>query len=302
MKRLALLWTIVLCSVHGLCAQRCGVAFYNVENLFDTIPSLFYDDEMYTPQGHYRWDTDKYTRKITDLARVLDEIRADVVGLAEVENEAVVRDLVRALKTDYCYVHLTGGDRRGIEQALLYKADRLEVDEAWLSPSGFSREFLNVRGWLMGRSVHFVVCHMPSAYNSKEVRERALAALEEHVARTVARNPEMTVVVMGDMNQEYDRRLRRRLGWLSPLSRYDKVGYGSYFHDGSWQLIDNIFLCGGQGFCVSDCGIYIQHYMLHQTRYGRQPFRTFGRGYQGGISDHLPVYVIFDSQTVRSVN
>lgn len=301
MKRLLLFWTIALCSTHGLCAQQCGVAFYNVENLFDTIPSLFYDDTNFTPQGHYRWDTEKYTRKISDLARVLDDICADVVGLAEVENETVVRDLVRTLRTDYCYVHLTGSDPRGIEQALLYKGDRLEVDKAWLSPSGFSREFLNVRGRLMGDSIQFVVCHLPSAYNSDKIRERALTALEKHVAQTVAQHPELTVVVMGDMNREYDRKLQRRLDYQAPLQHYAQSGYGSYFQDGRWQLIDNIFVCGRQGFCVSDCGIYIRHYMLHNTQYGRQPFRTFGNNYKGGISDHLPVYIILDTQPKTTV-
>ena len=293
MKKVILLWTMVLWTLHGLYAQRCSVAFYNVENLFDTIPSLFYDDSDFTPKGKYRWNTERYNRKITSLARVLDEINADVVGLAEVENEQVVRDLVRALKTDYCYVHMTSGDRRGIDLALLYKGDILMVDQAWLSPSGVGREFLNVRGELFGKSIQLVVCHLPSVYTPKELRERALSNLEKHIANTTKRHPKMTVIALGDMNQTYNRKLQQRLGYEAPLLQYSDKGYGSYKVNGRWRLIDNIFLCGGQDFCVSESGIYIQAYMTHWTNNGRQPYRTFGsQGYMGGISDHLPIYVI----------
>ncbi|MBO5758695.1 MAG: endonuclease/exonuclease/phosphatase family protein [Rikenellaceae bacterium] len=293
MKKVILLWTMVLLTLHGLYAQRCSVAFYNVENLFDTIPSLFYDDSDFTPKGKYRWNTERYNRKITGLARVIDELHADVVGLAEVENEEVVRDLVRALKTDYCYVHFTSGDRRGIDLALLYKGDILMVDQTWLSPSGVGREFLNVRGELFGKSIQFVVCHLPSVYTPKELRERALTYLEKHIANTTKRYPEMTVIALGDMNQTYNRKLQQRLGYEAPLLQYSHKGYGSYKVNGQWRLIDNIFLCNGQDFCVSECGIYIQEYMTHWTNNGRQPYRTFGsQGYRGGISDHLPVYVI----------
>ena len=293
MKKVILLWTMVLWALHGLYAQRCSVAFYNVENLFDTIPSLFYDDSDFTPNGKYRWNTERYNRKITSLARVLDEINADVVGLAEVENEQVVRDLVRTLKTDYCYVHMTSGDRRGIDLALLYKGDILMVDQAWLSPSGVGREFLNVRGELFGKSIQLVVCHLPSVYTPKELRERALSNLEKHIANTTKRHPEMTVIALGDMNQTYNRKLQQRLGYEAPLLQYSDKGYGSYKVNGRWRLIDNIFLCGGQDFCVSESGIYIQAYMTRWTNNGRQPYRTFSQqGYMGGISDHLPIYVI----------
>ena len=293
MKKVILLWTMVLWTLHGLYAQRCSVAFYNVENLFDTIPSLFYDDSNFTPQGKYRWNTERYNRKIANLARVLDEINADVVGLAEVESEEVVRDLVRALKTDYCYVHMTSGDRRGIDLALLYKGDILMIDKAWLSPSGIGREFLNVRGEIFGKNIQFVVCHLPSVYTPKELRERTLTNLEKHIQNTTERHPEMTVIALGDMNRTYDRKLRQRLGYEAPLLQYSDMGYGSYKVNGRWRLIDNIFLCGGQDFCVSECGIYIQEYMTQWTNNGRQPYRTFGsQGYMGGISDHLPIYVI----------
>lgn len=81
------------------------VAFYNTENLFDTIRNPLISDGEYTPQGARHWDTQRYACKIGRIARVLDELNADIVGLAEVENEAVVRDLMFAMRQDYNYIH-----------------------------------------------------------------------------------------------------------------------------------------------------------------------------------------------------
>ncbi len=292
MRRLFVLLGAMLC-VSVSYAQKYSVAFYNVENLFDTIPSLFYDDSDYTPEGRYGWNTERYRNDIKNIARVLDDVRADVVGLCEIENEDVVRDLVRALHTDYCYVHLTSRDAMGRDLALLYKGDKFEVLESWLSESGYRRDFLNVRGVLGVDTVQFVVCHLPSTYNSEAQYQKSLTYLENHVNFIRQRYPSQSLFVIGDINGIYNRRLRRRFGYEAPLCKLENQGYGSYLYRGRWSLIDNIFVCEAGGFSVADCGIYLRSYMLYRTAYGEIPYRTFSRdSYLGGYSDHLPVYII----------
>ena len=54
--------TIVLAFAAS--AQRSPVVmFYNVESLYDTIPSLFYNDKNYTPDGTMRWNGVRYQNK-----------------------------------------------------------------------------------------------------------------------------------------------------------------------------------------------------------------------------------------------
>ncbi len=295
MRKVLLFLGLALLCVGMLSAQKRSLAFYNVENMFDTVPSIFYDDSAYTPEGRYQWDTERYFKKVKDIAHVLDDVRADVVGLAEIENETVVRDLVRALKTDYCYVHITGNDAMGRDLALLYKADRFEMEKAWLSSSGASREFLNVRGELLGHKVHIIVCHLPSVFRSDEMRDRALKQLKlqtEHIVRT----EQIPVFVLGDMNWTYDKRKQAYLGFDAPLLKLAAKGYGSYYVSNSWRLIDNIFVSGNEKFRIADCGIYIRGYMLRRTFSITAPCRTFTRSkYVGGISDHLPVYLVVES-------
>lgn len=214
--------------------ERVVVAFWNTENLYDTIPSPFYDDSDYTPGGANGWNTERYRTKTANLARVLDELDADIVGLAEVENEGVVRDLVTSLETDYNYIHLTSGDSRGIDLALLYKGDRFFPDEAAtrLVGSGTGREFLHVEGELIGglpgaasggassgasgglfdgasseafgglpgEHIHLIVCHMASNLNSDQYRRRNMSALRRVLENLLAQDPAANIIVMGDMN------------------------------------------------------------------------------------------------------
>ena len=105
------------------------IAFYNVENLFDTIndPHKFDDDR--TPEGADRWTSKVYNDHVQKIAKVISEIGSDVthhapdiVGLAEIENEAVVADLINTeylKKYNYGIVHYESPDARGVDVALI---------------------------------------------------------------------------------------------------------------------------------------------------------------------------------------
>lgn len=294
--------------------QRVSVAFWNVENLYDTIPSLFYDDSDYTPGGSRKWGAERYGRKIENLARVIDEMSADVLGLAEVENEAVVRDLVTALGTDYNYIHRTSGDRRGMDVAMLYKGDRFFPDPGpggvRLERSGTGREFLCVRGELMGERIEFVVCHMASNLNGYAHRRRGMESLRALLERLMEDDPAANVVVMGDMNAVPDERVvAATLGRLDspfgfvccPHWEAYRAGKGTYRYRDRWFLYDwmavSPSLARGTGMKAADAGIFVREWMTQPASPGaaasKKPFRTFyGREYLGGYSDHFPAVLL----------
>lgn len=77
------------------------IAFYNVENLFDTIndPKILDDDR--TPTGSDRWTSEKYNSHVNNIAKVISEIgfdvtknTPDIVGVSEIENKTVLMDLI----------------------------------------------------------------------------------------------------------------------------------------------------------------------------------------------------------------
>lgn len=112
------------------------VAFYNFENLFDTIDDPETFDEEWTPTGLQRWTIDKYQKKLSNLARVLAEIGSaensdspTFIGGCEIENRNVLEDLVKQpqlIEKDYGIIHFDSPDKRGIDVALLYRKNKFK--------------------------------------------------------------------------------------------------------------------------------------------------------------------------------
>jgi hypothetical protein len=107
------------------------VAFYNFENLFDTINGSN-NDEEWLPDGAQNWTGKKYKKKLANLSRVLAEIGTGenpnnsptFIGGCEIENRGVLEDLIKQPKLigkDYGIVHFESPDKRGIDVALLYQ-------------------------------------------------------------------------------------------------------------------------------------------------------------------------------------
>ena len=121
-------------AIYGVKAQEKKfkvhtVAFYNCENLFDTINDPTINDEEYLPSAG--WTSKKYKKKLVNLSRVLAEIGSGensnsptIIGVSEIENRGVLEDLVKQptiAGKDYGIVHFNSPDRRGIDVALLYQ-------------------------------------------------------------------------------------------------------------------------------------------------------------------------------------
>ena len=113
------------------------VAFYNFENLFDTINGTN-NDEEWLPNGAQNWTSKKYVKKLGNLSRVLSEIGSGenpnntptFIGGCEIENRRVLEDLIKQPKLinqDYGIVHFDSPDKRGIDVALLYQKKHFKV-------------------------------------------------------------------------------------------------------------------------------------------------------------------------------
>ena len=106
MKNRTLLSLLFLFVLTTLSAQEkryelYSVGFYNLENLFDTIHDKGKNDFEFLPDGANKWGTLKYTNKVKNMAKVLNEMGTDVlpvgmaaVGVSEIENSRVLKDLV----------------------------------------------------------------------------------------------------------------------------------------------------------------------------------------------------------------
>ena len=104
-------------------------AFWNVQNLFDTTASEIAADLEFTPDKG--WTDAVLGRKLDALASVVNAMFGgqgpELLGLCEVENEAVVKRLAKLLKPDLTIAHVESPDIRGIDTSLLYAADRSKL-------------------------------------------------------------------------------------------------------------------------------------------------------------------------------
>lgn len=50
-------------NCHSYGQRPIGIAFYDVDRIYDTVPALFYDDADYTPEGRLHWTAERYARK-----------------------------------------------------------------------------------------------------------------------------------------------------------------------------------------------------------------------------------------------
>ncbi|MEG0789498.1 MAG: hypothetical protein RSB23_04420 [Alistipes sp.] len=249
----------------ALAQQAVGIAYYDVDRLYDTIPALFYNDERFTPEGALAWNTERYLRKICHTAAVIDSLRMPLVALYGVENEAVVRDLTAACGEDYCYIHRTGNAFDGLDFALLYYG---EVFFPKYTESG--RDYLYVEGTLQQRTIGLLMSSN-TKYADRLVRdlreERAGAAL----------------ILLGRLSSVDC----RRWGVRKVLAHAERVGYGNARYGQGWGLRDTAL--ADTTLAVSGGAVYARRYLIDPQHH--YPLPTYEKErYVGGYARSLPIF------------
>lgn len=257
-----------------------GIAFYNLENLFDTIPNNpLGRDAEFTPDGSNHWGSKKYWNKINNLAYAISQMTTQttpggpaVIGVSEIENRSVLEDLVKdpAIRPWMLQVvHHDSPDRRGVDVGLLYNPRQFRVVDVTnhtlcieSNPSFRTRDQMCVTGVLScGDTLSVIVNHWPSRLGGQEqssyLREAA-AALSKHIADSLwAIRPNQGVVIMGDLNDDpQDRSCAKVLGakknpdkvephgFFNPWWKMLDKGIGTLAYKGNWNLFDQIIVSG----------------------------------------------------------
>ena len=252
------------------------VAFYNLENLFDTINDENKNDEA-SPIMEIRFNRGKiYREKVSNMANVISQIGFDVtkrppsiLGICEVENRMVVEDLIsdeKLRKYNYGIVHYESPDDRGIDVGLIYNKDVFKVKnsnshDVFITGNNSSkrrntRDQLVVSGYLDGELMHFIVNHWPSR-GADETKRIAAAEVNNFIIdslRSKYENPK--IITMGDFNDDpFDKSIKKILGAKKNINDVKKndlynpfetilvdEGVGSNAYRDKWQLFDQIIL------------------------------------------------------------
>ncbi len=274
MKKITL-FVVTLISSLFLYAQdkKFTVAFYNVENLFDTINDPLKNDDDFTPDGKLMWNSNRYLSKTINTSKVIMAIgngeAPAIMGLCEVENRDVLEYMIRITplsKMKYAVVHEESPDNRGIDVAMLYRKDLFKPIEhkaitVDLKPDTFkTRDILYVKGILDEEdTLHVFVNHWPSRIGgegqSEFKRINAAKTLRKEVDNIMKNDSTAKIIIMGDFNDYPNNKSLEEVllakkdtseiqsGELfNMLYLKHMKGEGTHYYDNHWGMLDQIII------------------------------------------------------------
>ncbi|MFZ2783669.1 MAG: endonuclease/exonuclease/phosphatase family protein [Sediminibacterium sp.] len=258
--------------------QQLVVAFYNLENLYDTVNNPMVNDDEFIPEGAKKYTGEIYRNKLFQLATVLKDIGkthsrhgAALIGVAEIENDTVLYDLTRhfLLRAHRLkFIHFDSRDARGVDVALFYRPDLFipltarplqVVLPGGSKEAAATRDILYVKGYLAGELFHIYVNHWPSRRGG-EVRSAPARAAAAKVARLhmdsiFLAHPSARIILMGDLNDNpTDPSICQTLKasgsvqalakdqLFNPWVKHYLQGFGTLANRDVWGLFDQILV------------------------------------------------------------
>ncbi len=257
----------------------------------------------------------------------------EIIGLCEVENRKVLNDLCKntGLKNlNYKIIHKESPDKRGIDVALLYnlkafkplkyKAIKVIIES---DTSKKTRDILYVKGKTKNNdSLHIFINHWSSRWGGQMASEHkridAAKTLRKAVDSIFTTDKFAKIIIMGDLNDYPDNKsvaqflnAKKEFNNIQNDQLYNLSAFieqtkhiGSHKHKEKWGILDQIIVSGAllsakNGVKTSKENAYIFNADFLQIEdkafTGKKTFRTYlGYKYQGGYSDHLPVFLDLD--------
>jgi hypothetical protein len=185
-------------------AKPFKVATYNVENLFDaSFQGSEYEE--YIP-GKHNWNRRMVEIKLNHTAEVICDLDADILGLQEIENRYIFKQLVDRLKRVGCgykYSAITNKAGAPIQVALLSRYPIKRQKDIVVSYAPRVRNILEVEIEVKGKIITLFVNHWKSksykGYESKRIKYAKV--LQKRISRLHANRE---YILLGDFNADYN--------------------------------------------------------------------------------------------------
>ena len=336
--RLVFTTTLLLVVSPSARADELYVASYNVENLFDTADDPDVDlDEEFTPTASKMWTEMRLSMKIDNLSGVIKKMNAgkgpDILGVCEIENLDCAKLLAKAMTQPgrkYRIVHMDSPSGRGIDCAIIYDAQRLNLVSSSFHGIGdpdaapafkplATRFSIEAQFDVGGNRLTVLMNHWPSRGNPASQRAEAAKVVRARLDQLFAADPQADVVVMGDLNDHptdpsvkdelkttNDPMLATGGKFFNTTAAISTMpNRGTYVFDNQWETIDHIIVSPGllnaAGFkwrpgSTAEVKFTEQIFTPTNPKQIPRPNRTYsGNAYHAtGISDHLPVGCVLE--------
>ena len=226
-----LIWLLFLTGILALCTACTGcepmtsleeknitfsIAAYNVQEFFDAVDDGCEYEEF--RKKNY-WSKEVYELRLGRLCQVIRALKAEIIVLEEIENEAVLQDIVNMLSGDSwresqqynfsCFAKEPGSaigigvlSRFPLSGLCLHSMDiRTQLEN---QPS--IRPIMQVQADENGRKLHIFCNHWKSKSGGKEKteiwREWQESVLSEQLLKASKREEMFTAVLCGDFNRD----------------------------------------------------------------------------------------------------
>ena len=329
-SRLLLFFAILISlPISSFGQSQFQVAFWNVENLFDTTDNRSTTDEDFTPTGKYEWTEERLNKKCQDLSRVIHDIDSQndlaILGLAEIENFQVLKRLNQQyLKLGMSIIHKESPDERGIDCGLLYDPKLVSLVHKqfisiYLAGNEKTRDIIEAEFKLKGASgkhtIYVFVNHWPSRWGGQAVtdplRLSAALTLRNRVDQILTLDSQAEIIILGDFN---DYPVDPSVHSVLKANKMDINAYpgdlinttwklhedpnaGTVMYRGKWTVLDQIIISQGLvnkqlfEWVVNSTQPFAPPYFIEKGGdHSGWPYRTYrSTKYSGGYSNHLPI-------------
>ena len=300
----------------------------------------------FTANSTKNWNQKNYDDKMGKVSKLISELGRQytndnpvIVGLLEVENRQVVKDLIKQpalAKSNYGIVHFNSYDARGIDIAIIYQKSRFQLLDFYKKEvkifndegkRSYTRDVLVAVGMLDGEKTAVFLNHWPSRrggdVKSEPLRNAAATVLKNEMDKLSAENPGIKLFAMGDFNDDPNNNsLKKTLGavgdakqlsdkspYLNLMYKMHKAGVASLAYRDSPNLFDQIIVSKSlvsdekytPTYSVFKAEIYAPPYLItKEGQYKGYPFRSWnGDNYTGGYSDHFPAVSVVQKEFTR---
>lgn len=286
----ALRYLLLFLLPFFLFSKPFKVATYNVENLFDA-------EYVGTEYDNYRvkrnWTKRMVEVKLNNVAEVICDLDADILGLQEIENTNIFEQLKKRLSRVGCgYRHAAISSKKGatIQVAVLSRFPIKKQKELQVSYSPRVRNILEVEVDIRGEPLVLFINHWKSrAYRGYESKRMKYAKTLK--TRLDALPKSKAYILLGDFNTDYD-------AHLSLEKKIDDTKGRTGLHHVLGLLDDSNRLMGEAQMLKGTQG----HYTLWKELALDQRWNTKFYG-KKGTADHIVISsALFDSRGLDYVN
>ena len=310
--------------------DKIFVASWNIENLFDVIDDPNKNDEDFTPEGYKEWTVERVNEKMENLSEVIALMNnrkgPDILGFMEVEHKYLIDSLITKYfpERNYKVVGYESPDRRGIDNYLLFDADKFElldytaIEVKFYSEHYVTRDILHVSLAFDKELIDVFVNHWPSRRGGEETsqprRINAASTLMQYIDSLNAVRAVPSYIIMGDFNDEpsnysiqkiieageiNSEKLLFNLAW-----DFYKEGEGTHLYQKDFNMLDQIIVSSsffnGEDLEYIDNSFAIfrdESFIYTEGKKEGAIIPSFAEGkYIGGFADHLPVKAEFEKK------